>query len=74
MMTSEKEISDAAVALQQWFISQDINPSEAGIIMCRLMAALFVAKNRDLHTLQTAVNATASLLALDIVECLNVPR
>lgn len=75
MITSEKELTNAATALQRWFMSQDIPPADAGIIMIRLLAAQLVAKDRDITRLQTAVHLTSSLLALDIADRLrNVPR
>lgn len=61
---------EAANALIAWFQSQDIMPSDAGIIMCKVMAIAFVEKSKNIKTLGVATNLTAIMLSIEIAELL----
>jgi hypothetical protein len=64
---SDKEQIEAKNALKNWFISQDINPAEAGIIISMLLAECFVEKTTNLIELMKGINLFSQLLAIDIV-------
>lgn len=63
---TEAETDSAISALKAWFISQDINPADAGIMMIKLQAELFTSKTRDLNKLQEAINSSRILLSIEI--------
>jgi hypothetical protein len=63
---TDKEIDAAMPALIGWFESQDISPSEAGLVMVKLMTAQFVLKSRNADELQEALDLTTLLLATEI--------
>jgi hypothetical protein len=63
---TDKEIDAAMPALIGWFESQDISPSEAGLVMVNLMAAQFVLKSHDADQLQEAIDLSTALLATEI--------
>lgn len=64
---TESEINQAIAALKQWFMSQDIDPGDAGIMMIKLQAEMFTHKTKDLLKLQEAMKSTSTLLAIEIV-------
>lgn len=65
-MTNSETIQ-ASTALKAWFISQDIQPKDAGIIMISLLAELLTAKTKDVLELSDAVLDTNNLLVLEIL-------
>lgn len=62
----ETELREARNALKQWFISQDINPKEAGIIMVDLIAICLVDKTTDVLELQSAINTFRAGLIMSV--------
>lgn len=65
---TDSEIDQATKALQAWFISQDIQPRDAGIMMISLIAALLTTKTKDILELSSAVKDTNNLLVIEIAE------
>jgi TATA-binding protein-associated factor Taf7 len=63
---TERERDEAMNALISWFETMDINPTQAGLIMTRLMAANFVNKSRDTKQLQKAIDLTNALLTTEV--------
>lgn len=61
----------AGNALINWFKSQDIMPADAGMIMSKVIAGQLVNKSRDMAKLQEAIVIYQTMLAVDIVDCLN---
>lgn len=64
----------ASNALIAWFMSQDIMPADAGMIMSKVIADQLVNKSRDLARLQEAILIYQTMLTLDITECLHDTR
>lgn len=67
---TNNEITQASSALMAWFISQDIKPKDAGIIMISLIAQLLTSKTKDILELTDAVKDTNNLLVFEIATCL----
>lgn len=65
---TDKEMADARKALKQWFVSQDIAPPDAGLIMMDLCAELFVQKTRNIDELQDAIKLYATGLTISVVD------
>lgn len=63
---SDDEIRQASNALIQWFLSQDIGPPEAGLIMSATIARNLVSATRNVRSLQEGLNHFNTLLACDI--------
>lgn len=66
----DTERAQAMEALKQWFMSQDINPKDAAVIMVSLAADLLTQKSKDIPALQEAVKDHSILLAIEIARFL----
>lgn len=67
MADPEDDIPQIADALQQWFISQSIEPGIAACAMVYLMAEQLVYKSRELNDLKRASQEMHALLIMEIV-------
>lgn len=67
---SDKDHNDALMSLRAWFISQDIQPPDAGPIMVQLIAELFVAKTQKLEELSGMITDFSNLLTFKISQYL----
>lgn len=64
------ELSEMVEPLIDWFISKNISPKGAALIMLRLLAEQMVVANKDREVLQKALNETIKYLATEVVDCL----
>ena len=67
---SDKDHNDALQALRDWFISQDIQPPDAGPIMIQLIAELFVTKSQKLEELNVMITDFSNLLTFKVAQYL----
>lgn len=63
---SDKEYDAITNALINWFKSQDINPKDAGVVMCKLSAILFVENSIEINSLNDAIRLHSQLLTTEI--------
>lgn len=69
---SDTEYDGMAKALIAWFESQDINPKDAGVVMIRLAAVLFVENSTDINVLNDAIKCHGRLLTTEIAVALKL--
>lgn len=65
---TEQEYDDAGNALIEWFKSQEIVPKDGAIIMLKLIATQLVARTTDLKDLKKAIDNTAKVIAIEVVQ------
>lgn len=63
---TEIDHAEAIEALEAWFISQDIYPPDAGVMMISMIARLLVYKTKDLNKLAEAIKLHAEFLAVEV--------
>ena len=73
-MISERDISDCADALVEWFKTQELMPADASLVMFRTVASQLVAKSTDVVELQKAINNVRLLLTLEVAAMLKVAK
>lgn len=63
---TETDHAEAIEALQAWFISQDIYPADADVMMTSMIAKLLVYKTKDLNELAKSIQIHAEFLAVEV--------
>lgn len=63
---TQREISDAVIALRAWLISQGLIPAEGFMVFCRMMAWCMVDKSTKHEDLAKGIDAIAELLEWEI--------
>lgn len=67
-MKTHKEHLEIARALKAWFISQDVDPKTAGIVMVMLTADCLIEVTKKPIELQEAINLHRDLLTVEIAD------
>lgn len=63
---TETDQAEAMKALQAWFMSQDIDSPDAGVIMISMIARLLVYRTKDLNELAKSIQIHAEFLAVEV--------
>lgn len=69
-MMNDTDYPLAIEALKQWFISQEMDPADAGICCLKLIAQQLTEKTTNLAELNKAIEYHQQVLTMEIAACL----